>query len=98
MNKFTKEELIELHCVWFNMLSARDATAFESVLLCKLESMIENYCEHELLNKKLLDYISDKAIEKHKTCLQDQFDNGYFWAMKELQSLILKGEFQDDNQ
>jgi hypothetical protein len=41
---------------------------------------------------KILDYVSEKIIEKHKTSLQDQFDNGYFWAMKELQSLILKGE------
>jgi hypothetical protein len=49
-------------------------------------------------NEKLLDYVSSKVIEKHKTCTQDQFDNGYFWAMKELQKLILKGEFDEDNQ
>jgi hypothetical protein len=48
-------------------------------------------------SEELLDYVSEKVIEKHKTCLENQFDNGYFWAMKELQSLILKGEF-DDNQ
>lgn len=45
MNDFTKEELEELHCVWFNMLSARDATPFEEVLLRKLEAMIDNYPE-----------------------------------------------------
>ena len=50
-----------------------------------------------IISEKLLDYVSEKVIEKHKTCLTDQFDNGYFWAMKELQELILKGEF-DDNQ
>jgi hypothetical protein len=44
---------------------------------------------------KILDYVSEKVIEKDKTCLQDQFDNGYFWAMKELQSLILKGDFHE---
>ncbi len=44
---------------------------------------------------KILDYVSEKVIEKHKTCLHDQFDNGYFWAMKELQSLILKAEFHE---
>lgn len=49
-----------------------------------------------IINKKLLDYVSSKVIEKHATCLEDQFDNGYFWAMKELQELILKGEFYDN--
>jgi hypothetical protein len=50
-----------------------------------------------IISEKLLDYVSEKVIEKHKTCLENQFDNGYFWAMKELQELMLKGEF-DDNQ
>lgn len=44
----------------------------------------------------ILDYVSDKVIEKHKTCLTDPFDNGYFWAMKELQSLIIDGEFHNE--
>jgi hypothetical protein len=39
--------------------------------------------------EKLLNYVSNKVIEKHKTCLINQFDNGYFWAMKELQEFIL---------
>lgn len=43
--------------------------------------------------KKLINYVSDKVIEKHKTCLEVHFDNGYFWAMKELQELLLKGKF-----
>jgi len=42
--------------------------------------------------EKLIEYVSDKIIEKHKTCLSDKFDNGYFWAMKELQQLLLKKE------
>jgi hypothetical protein len=50
-----------------------------------------------IMNEKLLDYVSSKVIEKHKTCWKSQFDNGYFWAMKELQLLILKGEFNNDN-
>ena len=47
------------------------------------------------ISKNLLDYISTKVIEKHKTCLTDQFDNGYFWAMKDLQEKILIGGFDD---
>ena len=41
-------------------------------------------------DQKILEYVCDKVIEKHKTCLTDLFDNGYFWGMKELQSFILK--------
>lgn len=47
---------------------------------------------------KLLEYVSEKVHEKHKTCLKDQFDNGYFWAMKELQELILKKHFEKNNE
>lgn len=43
--------------------------------------------------EKLIEYLADKITEKHKTCLSDQFDNGYLWAMKELQILLLKKEF-----
>lgn len=43
---------------------------------------------------RLLKYVSEKVIEKYNTCRENQFDNGYFWAMKELQSLLLKGEFK----
>jgi ribosomal protein S17E len=48
------------------------------------------------MKQQLLEYIANKVIEKHETCLTDEFDNGYFWAMKELQSLLLKGEFDDN--
>jgi hypothetical protein len=44
---------------------------------------------------KLLKYVSDQVSEKHKTCLTDMFDNGWFWAMKELQSMLLIGEFHE---
>lgn len=27
---------------------------------------------------KILEYVSEKVIEKHNTCLTDQFYNGYF--------------------
>jgi len=46
-------------------------------------------------SEKLLSYVSEMVIEKHKTCLTDQFDNGYFWAMKELQEMLLKGKFDE---
>lgn len=47
--------------------------------------------------EKILEYVSSMVIEKHKTCLIDQFDNGYFWAMKELQEKIIKGEFNNND-
>jgi len=40
----------------------------------------------EILDK----YLDEKIKEKHKTCLTDQFDNGYFWALKELQEFMHK--------
>lgn len=33
-------------------------------------------------------FVDSKVSEKHKTCLTDQFDNGYFWAMKDVQQII----------
>ncbi len=63
------------------------------VLDCSRDGIeMNNFTKEEL---KILDYVSEKVIEKHKTCLKDLFDNGYFWAMKELQSLILKGKFHE---
>lgn len=48
--------------------------------------------------RKILEYVGDNVIEKHKTCLTNTFDNGYFWAMKELQSFILKEcDFEEDS-
>jgi len=43
--------------------------------------------------KKLSEYISSKIIEKHSSCLTDPFDNGYLWCLLDLQSHLLKGNF-----
>lgn len=43
------------------------------------------------LNKyqtSLNEYIEHHINEKHKTCTQNDFDNGYFWAMKDLQQFL----------
>jgi len=50
--------------------------------------------DYEKLVNELLHLIGDQIIEKHKTCLTDQFDNGYFWGCKDMQSFILK-EFKE---
>ena len=38
--------------------------------------------------KDLDSYLQTKINEKHKTCLTDEFDNGYFWALKDIQEFI----------
>lgn len=48
--------------------------------------------------KEIIEYVSDQVIEKHKTFLKDQFDNGAFWAMKELQILLLKSIIEPEEQ
>jgi len=40
----------------------------------------------------LEEYVDQKVREKHKTCLTDDFDNGYFWAMKGVQEFIKKSK------
>ncbi|MCK9355148.1 MAG: hypothetical protein M0P59_13470 [Gallionella sp.] len=40
--------------------------------------------------KELMDKIYEKVKLYHKTCLTDDFDNGKFWAYKEMQEFILK--------
>lgn len=46
MNDFTKEELVEMS-VGIAWWLEGDCCEFNSKLIDKLQSMIENYCEHE---------------------------------------------------
>lgn len=39
---------------------------------------------------ELSKYVDDMVKEKHKTCLTNQFDNGMFWAYKDIQGKIDK--------
>lgn len=39
-------------------------------------------------------FLEDKINEKHKTCLTDMFDNGYFWALKDIQRFIEEVKFK----
>lgn len=36
----------------------------------------------------LNEYIEFQIKEKHKMCRENDFDNGYFWAMKDLQQFL----------
>ena len=45
---------------------------------------------------KLNDFLESKRHEKHKTCLTDQFDNGYFWAIKDIEAYIQELEKEHD--
>ena len=47
MNDFTKEELIALEDAMENMLVLHPTQNGSSSLKEKIESMIDNYCEHE---------------------------------------------------
>lgn len=40
--------------------------------------------------EKLEEYVDRMVKEKHKTCLTDQFDNGMFWAYKDIQKRLLE--------
>lgn len=47
---------------------------------------------------KLDEYVLMKVKEKHETCLIDDYDNGYFWAMKELQAVLHLFELSEDHE
>ncbi len=73
MNDFTKEELIKLkNCI--NYLPISTSTQYVAdcvVIIQKLNKMIDNYCEH-----KLLDYVGDVSGYDCKKCGK-RFDYEY---------------------
>ena len=40
----------------------------------------------------LEEYVDQKVKEKHKTCLTSDFDNGQFWAYKDIQQKIINSQ------
>lgn len=65
MNDFTKEELEDIHTCVDYALTYRDCYDRMYLLIDKLSSMIENYCEHDF-NKLQLE-----TIDKIKSMLND---------------------------
>lgn len=52
MNDFTKEELINIEKALYKQLPCgEDASSLASKLILKLQSMIDNYCEHECIHE-----------------------------------------------
>ena len=48
MNEFTKQELIDLHCSLYGGVNDDHPVANHLIVLQnKIQSMIDNYCEHE---------------------------------------------------
>ncbi len=48
--------------------------------------------------EKLEQYVNIKVKEFHKTCLYDLFDNGCFWAFKEVQAFIIHLKLENGNE
>lgn len=63
MNDFTKEELQDLEC-WLRVTRKQDITLpsdkNKEYILDKLQSMIDNYCEHE----------KEGSVGLHNLCLK----------------------------
>lgn len=53
MNDFTKEELINLHGVLDSCIKSYCEPDFIYSLRYKIQSLIDNYCEHQLQNDGL---------------------------------------------
>jgi hypothetical protein len=44
--------------------------------------------KHSMTLEELEKYVDCKIKELHKNCLTDQFDNGGFWAYKDIQQKL----------
>ena len=77
MNEFTKEELEEI----LTCICVMPYCPNQNHLVLKLNAMIKNYCAHE---KPLDKFLDEKIQHYHKTCLTDLYDNGCFWAYKDV--------------
>lgn len=74
MNDFTKEELEILHSAieyWIKNI-ALPGSKVSPVIIKKIQSMIDNYCDHEKNNSSLVMAIvcvkCDKPLENWKWC------------------------------
>ncbi len=50
MNEFTKEELYSLESTIKTVRAYTDIELWDEELLIKIQSLIENYCEHKWIN------------------------------------------------
>lgn len=64
MNEFTKEELMSLKfCIEIASIEESSILDSRKQLLAKIQSMIDNYCEHK---EKYEDH--DDSVDRCKTC------------------------------
>lgn len=52
--------------------------------------------EREKLLKQLEEFVNEKVHFYHKTCLTDMFDNGHFFAFKDMQQELRKLKSQEE--
>ena len=76
MNDFTREELVDIHdCLYYENKGSEEK--YYSKLLNKINSMIENYCEHELENiccQCTMEQIVCKKCERDMGDLKERYE------------------------
>ncbi len=65
MNDFTKEELIDIYWKYEYYFDDLDGLVEKSPIMLKLQTMIDNYCEHEHIPNKETAKAIEKAINNH---------------------------------
>ncbi len=61
MNDFTKEELIEIYWKFEHYYDELEGLVEENPLMLKIQSLIDNYCEHVFIF-----ILNDSSIHCHK--------------------------------
>lgn len=77
MNDFTKEELQIIHldiCVYINKSKITNVPQNHLDLRDKVNSMIENYCEHKWENTCCGCWVANICCIKCKKCLEEEAD------------------------
>ncbi len=79
------QSLIDNYCEHSFVINADRLQEFQA-----LHGVLIPFSNNGICSDVLDNYVDEKIKEKHITCLTDDFDNGYFWAMKELQELLFR--------
>ena len=73
MNDFTKEELKELHdCIHWKINEGQEEK-LTTLVDKKIQSMIDNYCEHKFILHTNAPYVFIMCVNCNKTYVDDSF-------------------------
>ena len=80
--------------IFFAAIEQTDPASLGKIMYNSREELIKAQLDYwwNIEKISLEEYVDQKVREKHKTCLTDDFDNGYFWAMKGVQEFIKKNK------